>query len=183
MKKLSFKNRIRTGFFVVITIMMTAIFYSVWQLLAISHKMETVYKYSYKVSTSIRDAQIEIYKTARILRNIEFAHSENKLEQIIKQTNESDSLIDEYMKIVENQYLGKKEDIELVNQELYNWTVIREKTFQLKRENKIDSLELILQSKEYSQVTEIINRTKTISYSASLRIEAAMQLINARKET
>ncbi|MDA3892845.1 MAG: PAS domain-containing sensor histidine kinase [Salinivirgaceae bacterium] len=182
MKKLSFKNRIRSGFILVIVILMGTIFYTIWQLLAISQKMELVYEHPYKVSIAIRDIQIDMYKILRLEGNIPLADTKNKLDSLIAKIHESERLYAQNLNAIKNQYLGNKSDVDSIFDALSEWKFTINDLYRLRRENKQDSLDFKIKYKNHNNVDHIIYHIKIISDYASKKAETAMRLALHKKD-
>jgi len=163
MKKLSFRSRINLGFIIVFSILIFTTLYSIWQLNTIVKSLELVYNHPFKVSNSIRQVQIEIYKTAQLVRDIHFVDTKPQLDSLVDEINNCDRQININTKVIYNLYLGNKSDVDNLSQLYEDWNSIKKTMFRLKSENKTDSLEWILKFKNHQHVNHIIYHAKIIA--------------------
>jgi len=182
MKKLSFKKKINIGFGIVLSIMLIAMLYIIFQFNSVSNNMQMVYVHPFKVSNSIREIQIEIYKSVRLVRDIRFMDTKNQLDSLFSEINISDKLIKEDINSIYSQYLGNKSDIDSLFNNYNNWLSIKNKLYRLKSENKIDSLDWLLKYDNHKQVNKIIFSAKTISDFALQKADTTMQKSIAKKQ-
>ncbi len=163
MARLSFKNRINAGFSIVFTIMLITTLYSIWQLMEFRQNLELVYEHPFKVSNSIREIQIEIYRSERMIASIGMTKTLYQFDSLNAEINVSDSLIDDDLKLIQKQYLGNKIDVDSLINHYIDWKSMKGKIYRYKKENKTDSLDWMLKFENHKQTVEINNHTKTIS--------------------
>jgi len=180
MRKLSFRNRINLGFSFVFFTMLLTIFYSAWQLNKINKNIKLVYEHPFQVSRAIREIQIEFYKSANSIKNLILVENEKQTDSIISEINSLDELIQKNFEIIYSQYLGKKSDIDLMFAHFQEWKATKNDFYRLKKENKTDSLERIINFKKINKFNEITNHAKVISDFASNKAMTEMEQINER---
>ena len=171
MTKINIKTQIRLGFFALFTIMLLTTLYLIFQIRNISQNTKLIYEHPFKVSNTIRDIKTEIYKTARLIREIRYTENINELENLIIEINKSDSLIDSDLKIVDALYLGNMNDVDSLEKTYSDWKKNRNCIYLLKKENKIDSIDNILNQENRIQVNHIIYLANKISDFANNKAE------------
>ncbi len=171
MKKTNIKTQIRLGFFAVFAIMLLMVLYLIFQIRTISQNARLIYEHPYKVSNTIRDIKIELYKTARLVRDVRYAENNNELDNLINEINEGDNIINSNLKIVYDLYLGSINDIDSLKKSYTDWKEIRNSLYVLKKENKMDSVDYLLKNKNHIQVDYIVSHANKIADFAKNKAE------------
>jgi len=171
MAKINIKTKIRLGFIAVFLIMALTTIYLIFQINNIAKKTKIIYEHPLKVSNSIRDVKIEIYKTTLLVRDIKYLENNQRLDDLIKMVKREDSLINVDFKIIRALYLGNKTDVEDLIKSYNDLRPIRQKLYQLKRENNLDSLDYLLQNKNNAQIDTIIHFSDMIAAFANMKAD------------
>ena len=170
------------GFSIVFVIMFITTLFAFWQLKNISQDMALIYNHPYKVGNAIREIQTEIYNSEQLVKNVMIIDEQHEIDCLKTKLNVSDSLINDDIQTIYTQYLGSKADVDSISNAFARFNVTRNKVFQLKRENKTDSLKWILKFENQKQVDAIIHDANTISDFASNKAASLINKSIKRKE-
>ncbi|MEI7898005.1 MAG: PAS domain S-box protein [bacterium] len=145
MKKLNIQAKIHIAFIIMFLFMMLGIIYFFWQLNTISEHTRTLYEHPYKVSNAIREMKTEIYLNEDLARNIRLTDNDRQLDSLKAEIDVKNKGIQEGFRIVHLKYLGRKATVDSAFATYNAWKITCNKLYQLKKDNKTDSLQILIE--------------------------------------
>ena len=167
MKKINVQVKIRMAFAIVFSIMLLVIIYLFIQLNTISENTRTLYEHPYQVSNASRDMKTEIYLNQNLARYMIGLENDSELLKLKAEEENRDEFIQESFKIVSRQYLGSKASTDSLLANYEAWEKSCGQLYQLKKENKTDSLKILLQHSVTAKFDQLVSSLNIISNFAN----------------
>ena len=114
--------------------------FGVIQLKKINENIKTLYEHPILVRKSVKDIVIETYFEAHNINDVLFAENKKQIDSLTDIIKQNDIKIEQYFKIVKENFLGNKKDVDTAHNKYLLWRPVVAKIIRLKRENKPDSL-------------------------------------------
>jgi methyl-accepting chemotaxis protein len=146
MNKFSVQAKIRLSFLLVFVVMMSVAIYLFLQMKTIGEQTRLLYEHPYQVSNTIREIKSEIFLNQNRVRDIRFVDNDRQLDSIKAEIDKRDKVIRQGFKIVSQKFLGSKA---LADSTLSAYDELKntgDRFYQLKKENKADSIQILLKS-------------------------------------
>ena len=162
MKNLKFSTRLTLGFSIIIFFSLIISTLAFIQMQIISTNVKDIYEHPFVVSNSMKDIEIHVNAIHRSMKDVVMSENMEEFNKYVEIVNNKDSLVQESFKIVEERYLGSKNDVAEAYQAYNDWHIIRIETIALKKAGK--SSEAIKRTKEKgaAQVELIQEKNKII---------------------
>lgn len=134
MKKLSFRSRLLLGFGSILLLFFLTKLFFILQTRKIANDIDLIYNHPFLVSNAVRDIQIEINEILYSdMYDVLQAKNEPDLLKAVTKIKENDRLIEENFKIINDRFLGDKDDIQEASEIYQDWKKIRSKIIELKK--------------------------------------------------
>jgi len=178
MKNLKIKTKLLVVF---ITIILMAYFSNLFGIDAIkSVKDYTVkmYNHPFAVSNAVRDAEINILKIHREMKDISTASSNTQIKESIKYVDEYQQLVYENFDIINERFLGDKTMVNEALDAFKNWKPIRDEVIQLTMAEKKDAAISITKGKGAEQVNLLNKKIKVLDDFAQNKAKEFFNNVN-----
>ena len=146
MIKFNIPAKIRLAFAIVFSFMLMVTIYIFMQMNSISEQTRILYEHPYQVSNAIKEMKTEIFQNENLVRNISLTKNDQQLNSLKAEIDKNNKIILENFKIVSLKYLGNKATTDSVFASFTAWKNTYEKLYQLKKDNKTDSIESLLKN-------------------------------------
>ncbi|TAL18543.1 methyl-accepting chemotaxis protein, partial [bacterium] len=136
LQKISIGTRLLLGFGLVVLFLFAAGIMAIRQIETVQELHQTFYEHPFTVINSLRDAQTRIAKMHHDMDEALLADTEQKREKIFAAIREDDRAALEKLRLVEERFLGDKQLVRDIIQELEAWKTGRENAIELFRTGK-----------------------------------------------
>jgi len=171
MIKFNIQAKIRLTFAIVFSFMQLATIYLFIQINTISEQTRTLYEHPYQVSNAIREMKTEIFQNENLVRNIRLTDNYRRLDSLKAEIEKKDKLIQENFKIVSLQYLGNKASADSAFAIYTLWKNSCDKLYQLKKDNKTDSIQILIKNSIIVKFDSLVYSLNIISDFADNKAE------------
>jgi PAS domain S-box-containing protein len=171
MIKFNILGKIRLVFAMMFSITLLITIYLFTQLNTVSEQTRLLYEHPFKVSNTIREIKSEIYLNQNHVRNIRFVDNDRQLDSIKAEIDKRDKVIWEGFKIVSLQYLGNKASVDSAFASYTTWKNTCYKVYQLKKDNKTDSIQILIKHSVIVKFDSLVYCLNIISDFAANKAE------------
>lgn len=182
MKNLNFRSRIFYGFMLVLILMLSAVSYIWWNMSKVTDSFVKLSNHPLIVSNAIRDIRVEIYKSARLIRDIRNTGTDAELDNIIRNLSQSDHLIIDNLEIIKERFLGSKQYVIDLKEKHAEWASHKSRAFWYKKSGAQDSLVIFLTGIHHKYVDDLVSLTYPISDFAAKKAGQLLQEALSQKE-
>lgn len=133
LKKWSLNGKLAIGFSTIILLCGFLGYLSISYIQTLAKMTEDLYAHPYAVSTSIRDVRTNLLAIHRSMKDIVLSSTPEELDKALASIGENQKEIAASLKLIDERYLGDKQDIQSIRQHIETWDRTREKTIALVR--------------------------------------------------
>ncbi len=162
MKNLKFSTRLIIGFSIIIFFSLIIAALAFIQIQIISTNVQEIYDHPLVVSNSVKEIEINVNAIHRSMKDVVLSENIEELNKYVEIVNNYDSLVQQSFKIVEERYLGSKNDVTDAHHTYNNWHIIRSEVIALKKAGKSNEAINITKEEGAAHVKLIHDKNKVI---------------------
>jgi len=162
-------TRLGYGFGIIIVLMILLGTIAIIKMNKIAAVMAELYEHPLVVSSAVRDIRAEVFDIHGDMKDIVSAETAERLEAKISEATRHEQNILNSFKILFEQFLGDKTDIEAAQKAFLSWKPIRQEIIELVRNGKYQEASHLTTYQEANQVDQINERMLPISEFASMK--------------
>jgi methyl-accepting chemotaxis protein len=167
------------AFMVLLLLLIIVSIFSMTRMYYLADFTTQLYEHPLTVSNAVRDAEINIIKMHRSMKDVAMAENEDQLEQAVEEVDRLEKLVYKELDTVKKQYLGEKEQVANLRENFTNWKPIRDEVISLTRQNQKAQAAAITRGKGARYIAKLTEEMKSFSNFAGNK--AAEFLKNARR--
>ena len=155
MGKTTITTRIRLSLLCVFAIMFVVALYLFIQFRSAGKDTETLYEHPFLVSNTVREIKIDLHKISQLLGEVTLADNDRYTDSLKREIMISSRNVDSCFKIISLKYLGNPKDKDSAIIDYGVWVNSWSRFYELKKENKTDSINYLLRTSVNSKFNEI----------------------------
>jgi methyl-accepting chemotaxis protein len=136
MKNLKIRSRMLIAFVVLLLLLIFVSIFSMTRMYSLADFTTQMYEHPFTVSNAVRDAEINMIKMHRSMKDVTLAENQDQLEQAVEEVDRLEKLVYKKLKVVKKQFLGEKELVDSLRENFANWKSIRDEVISLTRQNQ-----------------------------------------------
>jgi len=150
------------SFIIIMLIAIVSAFFTINKMKDLSLNTQRMYTHPFTVSNAVADIQTSIITMHRNMKDIVLTKDSLKMIKIIEAIqHEEDEALKKFDLVYEN-YLGKKEDVDISYEAFKNWKKIREEVISLMYQKKINEAIAITQGKGAKHIKNLYLQIKVL---------------------
>jgi len=162
MKYPSIQNRMIIGLAIILSAIIFLYVVIIINFKKVDALNKEIIEHPFTVSNAVKDINIGIHAIHRSMKDVALAENKNDLDEYVSLVARHDSEIVSLFKIVEEQYLGNKEDVTSARQLFIDWRPIRQEVIRLAGQGDNDAAFSITGGKGAGHVDLLISKISVL---------------------
>jgi methyl-accepting chemotaxis protein len=162
LKNIRIGNRLFIGYVILLALLIAVSVFAIIQMNFLAHFTRGLYDHSLAVGNAARDAQINVIKMHRSMKDVALSINGTEFEDAVKKVTQYEKIVNKMLDRVKKATLNENADIDNLKIRFAQWKPIREKVIRLTQENKMSEAAAITKGEGSIYMEGLLNEMQEL---------------------